>query len=185
MIHTYYQPVVPAWVANILSFEKQTGNIHHPDKARGQTQKDWQEWKRRYSRKLKYARMNGWIVETDAMNRPGHQYDFLIRDAEGIPYHYHHKAEWRLSPAEIAELEKRILLANPRATTCKLYANRNPKSITLNVTYEIDGDVSVKEVKDMTNHILQRYRNDAGFVFEDEDSFVEGIIVDAVELAAE
>lgn len=27
--------------------------------------KEWDEWKYRYSRKLKYARLNGWIVEED------------------------------------------------------------------------------------------------------------------------
>lgn len=53
-----YKPVVPAWVAEILQNQRQQKHpAHH-----GMT-KEWDEWKRRYSRKLKYARLNGWIVE--------------------------------------------------------------------------------------------------------------------------
>lgn len=53
-----YKPVVPKWVAEILEREKQKD----PLATIGKT-KEWDEWKYRYSRKLKYARANGWIVE--------------------------------------------------------------------------------------------------------------------------
>jgi len=53
-----YRPVVPKWVAEILMEEKKD-NVFASE---GRTKK-WREWKSRYSRKLKYARLNGWIVE--------------------------------------------------------------------------------------------------------------------------
>ncbi|GLI90483.1 hypothetical protein [Bacillus subtilis] len=55
-----YKPVVPKWVSDILWKEKN----NDPLAALGYT-KRWREWKRRYSRKLKYARLNGWIAEDD------------------------------------------------------------------------------------------------------------------------
>ncbi len=55
-----YKPVIPQWVANILR-KKQSGDplatIGH--------RKEWDEWKRKYSRKYKYAMRNGWIVEEE------------------------------------------------------------------------------------------------------------------------
>lgn len=57
-----YKPVIPKWVAQILELEKKHNNIHYPFKCSGQTRKEWDKWKKSYSRKLKYARMNGWIV---------------------------------------------------------------------------------------------------------------------------
>ncbi|KOP82246.1 hypothetical protein ACFFHH_12735 [Cytobacillus solani] len=53
-----YKPVVPKWVAEILDEQKKQ-NVFA---AHGRM-KEWDEWKRKYSRKLKYARINGWIVE--------------------------------------------------------------------------------------------------------------------------
>lgn len=58
-----YKPVVPVWVGDILAKEKKYNNIHYPFKCSGKTRKEWDKWKTRYSRKLKYARLNGWIVE--------------------------------------------------------------------------------------------------------------------------
>jgi hypothetical protein len=55
-----YRPVVPKWVAEILERQKRQDVFA----TLGRT-KEWDEWKRRYSRKLKYARLNGWIVEGD------------------------------------------------------------------------------------------------------------------------
>lgn len=57
-----YVPVVPKWVAEILEAEKR----QDPFASHGRT-KIWREWKRSYSRKLKYARLNGWIVERDEL----------------------------------------------------------------------------------------------------------------------
>lgn len=60
-----YKPIVPKWVAEILDHEKNKGHLpfkHYPS---GQLRKDWNDWKYRYSRKLKYAKLNGWIVEED------------------------------------------------------------------------------------------------------------------------
>lgn len=54
----HYKPIVPRWVAEIIYREqKQDVFASH-----GKT-KEWDEWKRKYSRKLKYARLNGWIME--------------------------------------------------------------------------------------------------------------------------
>lgn len=55
-----YKPVVPKWVGEILE-KKKMGDIH----PYGGRTKEWDEWKYRYSRKLKYARLNGWIVKED------------------------------------------------------------------------------------------------------------------------
>lgn len=55
-----YKPVVPAWVAEILRRQRDkdaTATIGHT--------KEWDEWKYRYSRKLKYARKNGWTSEEE------------------------------------------------------------------------------------------------------------------------
>ena len=53
-----YKPVVPRWVAEILE-KKRNQDVFA---TLGYT-KEWDEWKSKYSRKLKYARLNGWIVE--------------------------------------------------------------------------------------------------------------------------
>ncbi|MED1010767.1 hypothetical protein [Bacillus mycoides] len=55
-----YKPVVPKWVAEILQRQKNQDHFA----TMGQT-KEWDAWKRKYSRKLKYARLNGWIAEED------------------------------------------------------------------------------------------------------------------------
>lgn len=61
-----YKPVVPKWVADILQLDKKRRqNQYSGSIASGQERKNWDEWKRRYSRKLKYARKNGWIVEDE------------------------------------------------------------------------------------------------------------------------
>jgi hypothetical protein len=61
-----YKPVVPKWVADILDLDKKSRqNQYNGSIASGQTRKKWDTWKRQYSRKLKYARLNGWIVEED------------------------------------------------------------------------------------------------------------------------
>lgn len=61
-----YKPVVPKWVADILELDKKRRqNQYSGSVASGQTRKNWDAWKRQYSRKLKYARLNGWIVEED------------------------------------------------------------------------------------------------------------------------
>ena len=58
-----YIPEVPKFVAEILEQEKKYNNIHYPFKCSGETRKQWGEWKSKYSRKLKYARLNGWTIE--------------------------------------------------------------------------------------------------------------------------
>lgn len=60
MTNTKYRPIVPKWVSDILWKEKN----QDPLAALGET-KRWEEWKRSYSRKLKYARLNGWITEDE------------------------------------------------------------------------------------------------------------------------
>lgn len=60
MDKTNYKPVVPSWVGEILQKEKN----RNPLAALANT-KRWEEWKSRYSRKLKYARLNGWITEDE------------------------------------------------------------------------------------------------------------------------
>lgn len=55
-----YKPVVPKWVAKILEGQRRQDVFA----SHGRT-KEWDKWKHRYSRKLKYARLNGWIVEED------------------------------------------------------------------------------------------------------------------------
>lgn len=62
-----YKPVVPAWVGELLEKDKKRRqNQFSGSVASGKTRKDWVDWKYRYSRKLKYARLNGWIVESDS-----------------------------------------------------------------------------------------------------------------------
>lgn len=56
-----YKPVVPKWVAEILKRQKQQDVFATLGKT-----KEWDLWKRKYSRKLKYARLNGWIEEEDS-----------------------------------------------------------------------------------------------------------------------
>ncbi|AFQ29880.1 hypothetical protein P4493_05475 [Bacillus thuringiensis] len=54
----FYKPVVPEWVAKILEKKKRNdplATIGHS--------KEWENWKRKYPRKYKYAMLNGWIVE--------------------------------------------------------------------------------------------------------------------------
>ncbi|MGG3890264.1 hypothetical protein [Metabacillus fastidiosus] len=61
-----YKPVVPKWVAEILELDKlRRQNQYRGSLCSGETRMKWDEWKYRYSRKLKYARLNGWIVEKD------------------------------------------------------------------------------------------------------------------------
>jgi hypothetical protein len=61
-----YKPVVPKWVGEILELDKKRRqNQYRGSLASGDTRKKWDDWKYRYSRKLKYARLNGWIVEKD------------------------------------------------------------------------------------------------------------------------
>lgn len=57
----YYQPEVPQWVSDILRAEKE----RNPLAAHGRSRK-WSSWKRSYSRKLKYARLNGWTIEEES-----------------------------------------------------------------------------------------------------------------------
>lgn len=59
-----YKPSVPQWVAEILELDKRRRQSQYSGKiCSGQTRKDWNDWKDSYSRKLKYARLNGWVVE--------------------------------------------------------------------------------------------------------------------------
>ena len=53
-----YKPEVPEWVGEILRLQQQ----QDPFSYHGHT-KEWDELKRKYSRKLKYARLNGWTIE--------------------------------------------------------------------------------------------------------------------------
>lgn len=57
-MNNHYKPVVPKWVGEILEKQRQQDAL-----ATIGYSKQWDEWKRKYSRKLKYARLNGWIVE--------------------------------------------------------------------------------------------------------------------------
>lgn len=50
-------------------------------------------------------------------------------------------------------------------------------SVTLNVTFEIHGVVSPDELMNITRKTLYHVRDEVGFDFADEESFVEGIIV--------
>ncbi len=59
-----YVPAVPPFIARILTLEKKYGR-HYPFKCSGETKKRYNEYERRYSRKLKYARLNGWTVEKE------------------------------------------------------------------------------------------------------------------------
>ncbi len=58
MNDTIYKPVVPEWVGEILQRQKNQDRF-----ATLGHSKEWDKWKRKYSRKLKYARLNGWIIE--------------------------------------------------------------------------------------------------------------------------
>lgn len=59
-----YIPAVPEWVAEILELDKLTRQDQYSGSiASGQKRKDWHVWKKKYSRKLKYARLNGWTIE--------------------------------------------------------------------------------------------------------------------------
>ncbi|MGY0106725.1 hypothetical protein [Bacillus velezensis] len=60
MTESNYRPSVPQWVSDILWKQKN----QDPFATHGET-KRWEEWKRRYSRKLKYARLNGWTIEEE------------------------------------------------------------------------------------------------------------------------
>lgn len=60
-----YKPVVPKWVGEILQRKKN----QDPFATHGRT-KAWDEWKYRYSRKYKYAKLNGWIVDENSPDRP-------------------------------------------------------------------------------------------------------------------
>lgn len=55
-----YVPEVPEWVAKILR-KKQSGD---PLATIGHS-KEWDKWKSKYSRKYKYAMLNGWVVEEE------------------------------------------------------------------------------------------------------------------------
>ena len=53
-----YRPEVPEWVGEILRRQQQQDPFSYHGRS-----KEWDEWKRKYSRKLKYARLNGWKIE--------------------------------------------------------------------------------------------------------------------------
>ncbi|PHE64163.1 hypothetical protein COF68_04765 [Bacillus toyonensis] len=55
-----YKPVVPEWVANILEKKKN----QNPFATLGYS-KEWEQYKRKYSRKIKYAKLNGWTIEEE------------------------------------------------------------------------------------------------------------------------
>lgn len=57
---TNYKPVVPDWVGQILT-DKKAGKMHY----KAGLSKQWDEWKYRYTRKYKYALLNGWITESE------------------------------------------------------------------------------------------------------------------------
>ena len=59
-----YIPSVPAVIAEILETEKKHGR-HYPFKASGSTRKAYDWYKYHYSRKMKYARLHGWTVESE------------------------------------------------------------------------------------------------------------------------
>lgn len=66
MMQEVYKPVVPKWVGEILELDKlKRQDQYIGPLCSGQTRKEWDTWKRKYSRKLKYARLNGWVVEED------------------------------------------------------------------------------------------------------------------------
>lgn len=55
-----YKPVVPDWVGEILQKKKNRdplATIGHS--------KEWDKWKSKYSRKYKYAMINGWTTENN------------------------------------------------------------------------------------------------------------------------
>lgn len=57
-----YKPIVPDWVADILDAERCSQNVAFA--IIGHTA-EWRDWKFRYTRKLKYARKNGYIRESE------------------------------------------------------------------------------------------------------------------------
>ncbi|WIT26805.1 hypothetical protein [Bacillus phage SPbetaL1] len=66
MSENNYRPSVPRWVGDILELDKKRRqNQYRGSLTSGQEKEDWDEWKRRYSRKLKYARLNGWTIEEE------------------------------------------------------------------------------------------------------------------------
>lgn len=57
-----YKPIIPDWVADILDAERCSKNVAMA--IIGHT-KEWNQWKYSYSRKLKYARLNGYVRESE------------------------------------------------------------------------------------------------------------------------
>ena len=58
----YYVPCVPAYVDKYLKYEKQH-DVHALALCCGEEYKQYKLWKKRYSRKFKYAMLNGWSIE--------------------------------------------------------------------------------------------------------------------------
>lgn len=57
-----YKPIVPDWVADILDAERRSQNVASAIIGHSA---EWNSWKYRYTRKLKYARKNGYIRESE------------------------------------------------------------------------------------------------------------------------
>ena len=60
MMTELYKPEVPEWVGDILRKKKNNDPL-----ATIGYSKRWHKWKRSYSRKYKYAMLNGWVVKRD------------------------------------------------------------------------------------------------------------------------
>lgn len=72
----------------------------------------------------------------------------------------------------------RTITADEYETRCGLKpATKESKRLTLEVSYEIDGSVSIAELVHVTRNILTHHRENVGFEFEDEESFIEAIKV--------
>lgn len=61
-----YIPKIPEFAAKALEKEKNKGHLPIWDRElHGKEKVLFEEWIRRYSRKLKYARLNGWTIESE------------------------------------------------------------------------------------------------------------------------
>lgn len=76
----YYTPIVPMWIASILDNEKKFKNnpkmlyiIYGNKKEKAA----WDKWKKHYSRKLKYARENGYIINNIETTRSDFMYNIF------------------------------------------------------------------------------------------------------------
>lgn len=72
----------------------------------------------------------------------------------------------------------RTITADEYETRCGLKpAPTEPNHLTLEVSFEIDGSVSIAELVHAVRNVLAHHRDNVGFEFEDKESFIEAITV--------